>query len=108
MLKPRKIQAFDLFCGGGGSSIGAKLAGATPVGGVDMWSVGTDAYSENFPGAETYTTDISRLRPKKILDDLGPIDLLLASPECTHHSIAKGNKPRSEFSKQLAYHVIRF
>jgi DNA (cytosine-5)-methyltransferase 1 len=108
MSKLQKIQAFDLFCGGGGSSIGAKLAGATPVGGVDMWSVGTDAYAENFPGATTYTKDISHLRPKKILDDLGQIDLLLASPECTHHSIAKGNKPRSEFSKQLAYHVIRF
>ena len=34
--------------------------------------------------------------------------MLLASPECTHHSVAKGNKPRSEKSKQLAYEVIRF
>ena len=43
-----------------------------------------------------------------MLDDLGQIDLLLASPECTHHSVAKGNRPRCEESKQLAFQVIRY
>jgi DNA (cytosine-5)-methyltransferase 1 len=39
---------------------------------------------------------------------LGKIDLILASPECTNHSPAKGNKPRCEKSKDTAFQVVRF
>lgn len=102
------IRTFDLFCGGGGSSIGAKRAGAVPLGGVDLWPVATAAFEANLPGAKGYTSDLSQLCPQQVLDDLGPIDLLLASPECTNHSVAKGNKPRCEESKNLAFQVIRF
>ncbi|MBI2478367.1 MAG: DNA cytosine methyltransferase [Planctomycetia bacterium] len=108
MARRREVRAFDLFCGGGGSSIGAKQAGATPVGGVDLWSIATDAYAANLPGAKAYTGDLSQLDPRVVAGEVGRIDLLLASPECTHHSVAKGSKPRCEESKQLAYQVIRF
>jgi DNA (cytosine-5)-methyltransferase 1 len=47
--------------------------------------------------------DLRRLKKK-----LGRIDLILASPECTSHSPAKGNKPRCEKSKNTAFQVIRF
>ncbi|MDA1050137.1 MAG: DNA cytosine methyltransferase [Planctomycetota bacterium] len=108
MARRREVRAFDLFCGGGGSSLGAKQAGATPVGGVDLWSIATDAYAANLPGAKAYTGDLSQLNPRVVVSEVGRVDLLLASPECTHHSVAKGNKPRCEVSKQLAYQVIRF
>lgn len=104
----KEIRAFDLFCGGGGSSIGAKQAGVTPVGGVDAWDLATAAYKCNLPRTLTYTRDIRNLSPKRVLEDLGKIDLLIASPECTHHSVAKGNRPRDEESKQLAFQVIRY
>jgi DNA (cytosine-5)-methyltransferase 1 len=41
---------------------------------------------------------------------LGHIDILLASPECIAHSIARGGKryDTDELSKALAYEVIRF
>jgi site-specific DNA-cytosine methylase len=42
--------------------------------------------------------------PKKY----GKIDLILASPECTNYSPAKGNKPRCEQSKDTAFQVVRF
>lgn len=106
-LKP-VVRTLDLFCGGGGSSLGAKQAGAHPVGGVDSWTVATDAFSRNLPGAVTYNEDLTSLSPNLVAKKLGRIDLLLASPECTHHSVAKGNKPRSEESKQLAFQVVRF
>lgn len=32
----------------------------------------------------------------------------MASPECTNHSVAKGNKPRCEKSKATAMQVVRF
>jgi DNA (cytosine-5)-methyltransferase 1 len=102
------IRSFDLFCGAGGSSLGAKSAGATSVGGVDLWEVATQAFAANLPGAKPYTSNLLDLDPVQVAQEVGRIDLLLASPECTNHSIAKGNKPRSEESKQLAYQVIRF
>ncbi len=108
MSRRRQIRVFDLFCGGGGSSIGAKAAGAAPVGGVDIWSLATEAFALNHPGATVYSKDLRALRPSQVARDLGRIDMLIASPECTHHSVAKGNKPRSEDSKELAYQVVRF
>jgi DNA (cytosine-5)-methyltransferase 1 len=108
MASNREIRAFDLFCGGGGSSLGAKQAGACPVGGVDVWQLATDAFKLNLPGTSTYTQNLDSLKPRQVAKDVGPIDLLLASPECTHHSVARGKSPQSEESKALAYHVIRF
>ena len=31
------IRTFDMFCGGGGRSYGAEMAGAEIVGGIDSW-----------------------------------------------------------------------
>lgn len=107
MAKGKQIRAFDLFCGGGGSSIGAKQAGVLPVGGVDFWDIATDSY-QHIPGSITYNCDVRELSPQRLLRQHGDIELLLASPECTHHSAAKGNRPRCEESKQLAYQVVRF
>jgi len=104
----QEIRACDLFCGVGGSSRGAVMAGAATVAGVDMWGAATEAYASNFPDAITYRMDARSLKPKRLLDDVGNIDLLLASPECTGHSIAKGTKPGCEKSRGTAFEVVRF
>lgn len=44
----------------------------------------------------------------EVLGNIGPIDLILASPECTHHTCARGSRPRDEESKRTAYYVTRF
>jgi site-specific DNA-cytosine methylase len=46
--------------------------------------------------------------PWEVTAKVGPIDLLLASPECTSHSVAKGKAPRCEKSRQTAFEVIRY
>jgi DNA (cytosine-5)-methyltransferase 1 len=104
----RDVSVFDLFCGGGGGSLGAKIAGARPIGGVDLWPVATEAFALNFPRATVYSRDLRRLKPSQVAQDVGRVDMLIASPECTNHSVAKGNKPRCEDSKELAFQVIRF
>lgn len=108
MAKPRLIRAFDLFCGGGGSSCGARLAGARTVGGIDIWPLATETFSLNNPGAAVYTEDSRELEPVEVQKRIGRVDLLLASPECTNHSPAKGNLPRCERSRRTAFEVIRF
>jgi len=99
---------FDMFCGGGGSSRGAVLAGVTPVAALDMWKLATDTYQMNFSDATIYQMKAGSLSPARIVREVGKIDLLLASPECTSHSVAKGNRPRCEKSRATAFEVIRF
>jgi len=84
------------------------MAGATPVAGLDLWELATNTYKLNFPDAITYRMKASSLSPHRFLDEVGEIDLLLASPECTNHSIARGNRPRSADSRNTAFEVIRF
>lgn len=38
----------------------------------------------------------------------GKLDLLVASPECTHHSVARGGKPCSDQSRASAWHVLHW
>lgn len=104
----KKIRTVDFFCGAGGSSYGAQKAGAEIVAGFDLWNTAIKAYKHNFPNAKTYESDIRELNPKSIKKEVGKIDLMLASPECTNHSLAKGAKERCEASKMTAFEVTRF
>ncbi|MCP4263583.1 MAG: DNA cytosine methyltransferase [Planctomycetes bacterium] len=104
----KKIRAIDLFCGAGGSSWGAHCAGVEVVAGFDFWPVAKSVYSDNLPDAKFYCENIEDLDPSNLKKELGDIDLILASPECTNHSVAKGNKPRCEKSRSTALQVLRF
>lgn len=103
-----QIRAFDMFCGAGGASLGAREGGATIVGGVDLWGPAVESFRLNFPGAHVFEEDLRKLTPKKVLEKTGPIDLLISSPECTHHTCARGSKPRSDESRDTAFQVIRY
>lgn len=102
------IRVLDLFCGGGGSSWGAQRAGAEIVCGVDAWDRAVEAYGLNFGREKVRHLTLTPDTGPEALGDIGPIDLILASPECTHHTCARGSRPRDEESKRTAYYVTRF
>lgn len=105
----QRIKAIDLFCGVGGSSYGAQLAGAEVVAAFDMWDAAITAYRENFPQVpRIYHDDIREIFPEDIKEEIGHVDLIMGSPECTNHSRAKGNVERSEESRRTAFEVTRF
>ena len=102
------IRVLDIFCGAGGSSSGARLAGATVVRGIDACELATATFRDNF---STSRVETRRLGPSsQPASDMGEgaVDLLLASPECTNHSPAKGSRKRSEESRQTATYVVNF
>lgn len=103
-----QLRTIDLFCGAGGSSFGARKAGANIVAGFDLWGTAIKAYQKNFPEAKTYEGDLRKFLPENIKKEIGEIDLILASPECTNHSLAKGAKERDEESKRTAFEVTRY
>lgn len=102
------MRAIDLFCGAGGSSWGARLAGADVVAGCDLSPLAGKVFSKNFPEARFYESLLENLDPKLLAKEIGRVDLVLASPECTNHSPAKGAGPRCERSKETAFQVVRF
>lgn len=107
-LNSYKIKAIDLFCGAGGSSWGAQKAGVEIIAAFDLWHLAGMNHSLNFPTTKFYHSRIEEIDIHQVSKDLGHIDLIMASPECTSHSPAKGNKPRCEESKNTAFQVIRF
>jgi DNA (cytosine-5)-methyltransferase 1 len=104
----RKIRAIDLFSGAGGSSWGARNAGVEIVAAFDMWELAGSVYQDNFPGTMFYPGNLERVSARSVAQGLGNIDLILASPECTNHSVAKGKHKRSEESRRTAFHVVKF
>jgi DNA (cytosine-5)-methyltransferase 1 len=104
------IRAVDLFCGGGGSSWGARMAGVEMVGAVDAWDIATRTYEDNFPTARgnVVTARLDEASGPHIFNRIGKVDLIIASPECTHHSIARGAKPRDEESRRSGWYLMRF
>jgi DNA (cytosine-5)-methyltransferase 1 len=103
-----KTRVLDLFCGVGGSSWGARSAGAEIVCAVDAWPLAVETYQHNFPGAKVITATLDESSCPSLLGDVGNIDLILASPECTNHTCAKGSRPRDEASRRTANYVINF
>ena len=102
------FRAIDLFSGAGCSSAGARHAGFTITGAVNSWDIAAKTFRQNFPTADVVTARLTeRSGPELFQKNLGRIDLILASPECSHHSIARGNKKRDEDSRRSGWYVMR-
>lgn len=95
----KELNTVDLFCGAGGTSTGMELAleslGLVHKGlAINHWRVAVDTMKANHPLIDTKQMSIEEAIPAELVPG-GEVDLLWASPSCTHHSRAKGGKPRS-------------
>ena len=113
--KPMADYEFaDLYCGGGGSSTGGINAilkrGLNPVvrAAVNHWPLAAATYKANYPWANVLPPDeLENLDPKKVVPSR-KLNLLMASPECTHFSNARGAEPMSYQSRTSARYVLRW
>lgn len=98
----------DLFAGGGGASVGIEAALQRPVDiAINHDAVALAVHKANHPDTRHLEADIWEVRPE---DATGgrPVELLWASPDCTHFSIAKGGQPRQQNIRSLAWVVTRW
>lgn len=79
------MKAIDLFCGWGGFSCGAVLAGVEVVSAVDLNPTALGAHRANHPQALHLCTDLGVLDFRGLAVD---VSLLLASPPCQGFSRA--------------------
>ncbi|OMC00893.1 DNA methyltransferase [Mycobacterium sp. NS-7484] len=79
----------DLFCGAGGSSTGAiQVPGIEVRVASNHWNLAVETHNTNHPDADHICADLSQIDPRYF----PATDILWASPECTNHSRAKGQK----------------
>lgn len=112
-----EMDSTDLFCGAGGSGLGAEAAG------VSLWiaanhnPLAVETHQTNFPDCRHDVADISQVEPRRYKRTR----ILWASPECTNHSGAKGIRkqaqaglfgdeadPHAERSRATMWDVPRF
>lgn len=106
------IHAADLFCGAGGTSTGLYMAAddlklSVNLLAVNHWPVAIATHSANHKEALHLCHGLDGVDPRKIVPG-GRLNLLVASPECTHHSNARGGRPMSDQSRASAWHVVRW
>lgn len=108
----KKIFAADLFCGAGGTSAGL-LKAARQLGlnvelvAINHWDVAIATHSLNHPGVRHVNSDLEKVDPRLVVPG-GKLDLLVASPECTHFSKARGGKPMSKQSRASVKYILRW
>ncbi len=90
----------DLFCGAGGSSIGAEKAGGSLRLALNHWERAIETHATNFQEADHDCNDVAALTTAQIRR-YPYTDILLASPECTNHSLAKGARRRKPQAASL-------
>lgn len=105
-------RAADLFCGAGGTTTGLLRAAEKAGVPIDMlainhWNLAIETHLRNHPQVRHLCETLDGVDPRKVVMK-GKLHYLAASPECTHHSIARGGKPCSDQSRASAWHVVRW
>ena len=106
------IRAADLFCGAGGTSKGLRLAcerleHRLDLTAINHWPTAIATHRANQPEARHICERLELVEPRRVIPG-GRLDLLVASPECTHHSNARGGRPVSDQQRASAWTVLRW
>lgn len=107
MRRQRRPVVVDLFAGGGGASEGIRRAlGVEPVLALNHDPAAIAMHRANHPDAIHITEDVFVVIPARFRRLL--IDLLWASPSCTHFSRARGGKPVRTQLRTLGWAVVQW
>jgi DNA (cytosine-5)-methyltransferase 1 len=109
-MKP--LLCADLFCGAGGAST-SLLRAATALGldvklvAVNHWPTAIETHTMNHPGVRHLCESVERVNPREVVPG-GRLHLLMAGPECTNHSRARGGRPVNDQSRASAWHILKW
>jgi DNA (cytosine-5)-methyltransferase 1 len=108
----KTIRVADLFCGAGGASVGLVRAAKGLSLKVDLlavnhWPRAVETHTLNHPGVRHLCESVESIDPRKAIPG-GRLQLLIAAPECTNHSRARGGRPVNDQSRATAWHVLKW
>lgn len=106
------VRAADLFCGAGGTSMGLLRACESvnrhcQLLAVNHWNIAIESHIQNHPHARHLCQTLDAIDPRREIPE-GKLDIMVASPECMHHSTALGGRPINDQSRATAWHVLRW
>ena len=120
----KTVRLVDLFCGCGGISLGIREACNTlgynlniPLA-VDFEKEASDCYAKNFPDSNVKNCDIGELlsaglgtayteNEKKLISQVGQVDLLVGGPPCQGHSDLNRYTKRNDPKNKLYIYMAR-
>lgn len=98
----------DLFAGGGGASTGLEMGLNRPVHvAINHDADAISMHEANHPGAVHYQADVYEVDPLEATSGR-PVGHFHASPDCTHHSQARGGQPRKRAIRSLSWVVHKW
>ena len=98
----------DNFAGGGGASTGIEIAIGRSVDiAINHDPAAIAMHRANHPTTEHYTEDVWKVDPMTACAGR-PVALAWFSPDCKHHSKAKGGKPVSRKIRGLAWVAVKW
>ena len=98
----------DNFAGGGGASTGIEIAIGRSVDiAINHDPAAIAMHRANHPTTEHYTEDVWKVDPVEACASR-PVALAWFSPDCKHHSKAKGGKPVSKKIRGLAWVAVKW
>jgi len=98
----------DNFAGGGGASTGIEIAIGRSVDiAINHDPAAIAMHRANHPTTKHYTEDVWKVDPVEACAGR-PVALAWFSPDCKHHSKAKGGKPVSRHIRGLAWVAVRW
>lgn len=106
------LRVIDLYAGAGGTSTGCarackSLGLSIQLTAINHWPVAVESHKKNHPWAEHLCISIEAVDPRTVVPD-GRVDLLVASPECTHFSNARGGRPTNDQLRASSWNVLRW
>lgn len=98
----------DNFAGGGGASTGIEIAIGRSVDiAINHDPAAIAMHRANHPSTEHYIEDVWKVDPAEACAGR-PVALAWFSPDCKHHSKAKGGKPVSKKIRGLAWVAVKW
>ncbi len=108
-----KLDVVDLFAGAGGMdegllkaihTLGLQLRNHVVI---NHWPIAIQTQQRNHPHVRSLCTGLEAVDPRVVVPG-GHLHLLIAAPECTHHSTARGGRPMNDQSRASAWLVLRW
>lgn len=98
----------DSFAGGGGASTGIEQAIGRPVDiAINHDPAAISMHTVNHPQTKHYCESVWNVNPAEATQGR-PVGLAWFSPDCRHHSKAKGGKPVEKKVRGLAWIVLKW
>jgi DNA (cytosine-5)-methyltransferase 1 len=103
---------FDCYCGVGGLSLGAQMAGYRVLGGVDADPVAVKSYEGVFPDALALCEDLLKRPAADVLKKAGiargDVDVLLGGPPCQPFSVYNHQRGTTDGRSSLVGRFLDF